>query len=252
MRYQEFRDQWHAALRAARVLAHHDRPEETIDLDTGERRWEVRLLGRSAELFQAGATISFRWGPFASARSYTCEEDLLADLLGRRSVRSTQRRLLRVDIVLRAALPYGSTTPMPSPDICAPWFASVEEKLDAALTPRRPKRAGIAWRGDLEIEGRATPQGALSLQGMSVSAFEMIVVPRIWDDPKRRARERSADHEISGLAKRFRDALDAWTGSVGELAKRLRYVPAPPGASSRGRVREPLPDDGDAGPETTH
>lgn len=115
MRYDEFRDRLQAALRAARLLSHQDRPEETIDLTTTVRRWRVRPLPRPAEPFHAGAMISFHWDAFDSARSYTCEEDLLTELLGRRGARSTQRRLLRVDITVRAALPYGSTTPMPPP-----------------------------------------------------------------------------------------------------------------------------------------
>ena len=86
MRYDEFRDRWQVALRSARLLAHHDRPEESIDLTTTERRWRLR-------------------------RSYTCEQDLLTELVGRRAGRSTQPRQMRVDIVLGATLPYGSTTP---------------------------------------------------------------------------------------------------------------------------------------------
>jgi hypothetical protein len=254
MRYDEFRDRWQGALRTAHVLAHHDRPEEMIDLTTTERRWRVHPLARPTEPFQAGATISFRWGPFNSTRSYTCEEDLLTELFGRsRAGRSTQPRLLRVDITLRAMLPYGSTTPMPAPDVWAPWVASVEETLDTALTGRRRRKgAVIAWRGDLEIVGRSTPDGAFWFDGMSVSAFEMIVLPRIWDDPRRREREASADEQIDGLAVRFRGALDAWTASVGELVKWLRYAPGPTHGPSRGRRNEPSPDDGDAGPETTH
>lgn len=253
MRYDEFRDRWLAALRRARLLSHHDRPEETIDLTTTARRWRVHLLPRPAEPFHVGATISFRWDPFDAARSYTCEEDLLTELFGRRATRPTQPRLLRVDINLRATLPYGSTTPMPAPDVWASWVASVEERLDDALTGRRHrKRREPAWRGDLEIDGRTTPVGAFSFHGMSVPAYEMIVVPRIWDDPKRRERETSAGKEIDGLAERFRGALNAWMASVGELVTWLRHAPAPPRTSSRHRHGEALPDDGDAGPETTH
>ena len=252
MRYDEFRDRWQAALRRARLLFHHDRPEETIDLATTERRWRVRPLPRAAEPFNAGATISFRWDPFDAARSYTCEEDLLTELLGRRAARSTQPRLVRVDITFRATLPSGSTTPMPVPDVWASWVASLEEKLENALTGRRRKRGERAWRGDLEIDGRTTPGGAFSFHGMSVPAYEMIVVPRIWDDPKRRAREASAGQQIDGLAERLRGALDVWTASVGELVRWLRYAPGPPRTSSRRRRSEVFPDDGDVGPETTH
>jgi hypothetical protein len=253
MRYDEFRDRWQAALRTARLLAHYDRPEETINLTTTARKWRVHLLPRPVEPFHAGATIGFRWDPLDAARSYTCEEDLLTELFGRRAWRSTQPRLVRVDIAFRAALPYGSTTPIPAPDVWLPWVASVEEKLDDALTAQRRRKGTVnAWRGDLEIEGRTSPDGAFSLHGMSVVAYEMIVLPRIWDDPKRRAREASADARIDGLAKRFRGAVDAWTASVGELVRWLRYAPGPRRPSSRRGRREPFPDDGDAGPETTH
>lgn len=115
MRYQEFRDRWHAALRSARVMSHQDHPEETIELHTGERRWSVLVLGRHAEPFQVSATISFLWDPFDSARSYTCEEDLLTELFGRRSGRSTQPRLVRVDIRLRATLPSPMGRPLRCP-----------------------------------------------------------------------------------------------------------------------------------------
>ena len=253
MRYDEFRDRWQAALRTARLLPAHDRPEETINLTTTTRKWRVHLLPRAVEPFHAGATIDFRWDPFEAARSYTCEEDLQTELFGRRAGRSTQPRLVRVDIALHAALAYGSTTPIPAPDLWLPWVASVEERLDEAFTTKRRRKDAIdAWRGDLEIEGRTSPDGAFSLHGMSVAAFEMIVVPRIWDDPKRRAREASAGARIDGLAQRFRGAVDAWTASVGELVRWLRPAPGPLRPSSRHGLGEPFPGDGGAGPETTH
>jgi hypothetical protein len=253
MRYDEFRDRWQAAARAARLLSVHDRPEETVNLTTTARRWSVHLLLRAVAPFHAGATIDFRWDAFAAARSYTCEEDLLTELLGRRAGRSTQPRLVRVDITLRATLPYGSTTPLPAPEIWRPWVASVEEGLDGALAaPSRRKEAIERWRGGLEIEGCAPLDGAIALRGLSVAAFEMIVVPRIWDDPKRRAREASAGARFDELARRFRGAADAWTASVGELARWLRHAPGASSPPSRRRRRKPFPDDGGAGPETTH
>jgi len=93
---------------------HADRPTETIDLVTTERRWRVfvfRNAPQQAEPFHVSAKISFGWSPFEAARSYTREEDLLSELLGRRErPTKTEPRILRVDIVLRASLPYGSTT----------------------------------------------------------------------------------------------------------------------------------------------
>jgi hypothetical protein len=98
MRYDEFRDRWQAALHAAAVLSYQDRPQETIDVSTTGRRWRFHTLPRSVEPFSVSASISFRWDAFQSARSYTREEDLLTELLGRRARWSTQRRLVRVDI----------------------------------------------------------------------------------------------------------------------------------------------------------
>lgn len=227
MRYDEFRNRWQEALQAAGLLSHSDRPEETIDLATTARRWEVHLLPRGVEPFSVGTTVSFRWDPFDSARSYTCEEDLLTELLGRGARRTTQRRLLRVDITLGASLPHGSSTPMPASDLWVPWVASVEDSLDEALTPKRRRRTEEPhWRGDLEIAGRTTAELDFSFDGMSVSAYEMIVVPRNWDDPVRREKEPSAHARIEGLAERYRAALDVWTASVTKLATWLRHTPA--------------------------
>jgi hypothetical protein len=251
MRYDEFRDRWQAALCAAGVLSHQERPQETIDVSTTERRWRFLTLPRTVDPFTVAASISFHWDPFQSARSYTCEEDLLTELHGRRARWSTQRRLVRVDIKLHATLPYGSTMSLPAPDLWLPWITSVEEKLGAALVPQRQRNKDIRWRGELELEGEAS-LGEFALHGMSVPAFEMIVVPRIWDDPRRREGEASAARPIDALAARFRGALNAWTESVAQLADWLHHAPAPPRAQSAQRRREPFPHDDDVGPETTH
>src|SRR5258708_32497599 len=82
MRYDEFRDRWQVALRAARLLAHHDRPEEAIDLTTTEHRWRHRPLARPVEPFNTGATLSSCVCPFDSAPPYTDCEELLTEMLG--------------------------------------------------------------------------------------------------------------------------------------------------------------------------
>jgi hypothetical protein len=253
MRYDEFRDRWQAALHAAGVLSYQDRPQETIDVSTTKRRWRFLTLPRTAEPFNVSASVSFHWDPFQSARSYTREEDLLTELLGRRARWSTQHRLVRVDIKLHATLPYGSTTPLPTADVWLPWIASMEENVGAALAPQRQrKNTDIRWRGGLEIQGETSIHGEFAVHGMSVPAYEMIVVPRIWDDPKRREREASAVKPIDALAVRFRKALDAWTDSVAELAGWLHNAPVPPRVRPGRRRRKPFPYDDGSGPETTH
>ena len=251
MRYDDFRDRWQAALHAAGVLSHQDRPQETIDVSTTERRWRLLTLPRTAGPFNVLASVGFHWDPFQSARSYTREEDLLTELLGRRARWSTQHRLVRVDIKLHAKLPYGSTTPLPAADVWQPWIASMEDKVSAALAPRQRTNTDIRWRGGLGLEGESSVHGEFALHGMSVPAYEMIVVPRIWDDPRRREREASAAKPIHALAARFRTALAAWTGSVAELVGWLHNAPAPPHGRSGRRRREPFQYDDDGGPETT-
>ncbi len=148
---------------------------------------------------------------------------------------------------------FESTTPLPAADVWQPWVASMEEKVSAALAPQRPrKKADIRWRGGLGLEGESSVYGEFALHGMSVPAYEMIVVPRIWDDPRRREREASAAKPIDALAARFRTALDAWTDSVAELGGWLHNAPAPPRGRSGRLRREPFQFDGDSGPETTH
>jgi len=251
MRYDEFRDRWLAALRAHQFLFLSDRAEEAIDLGTMRRRCRDYLLPRDVGPFSVGAKIDFEWTAFESARSYTTEEDLLTELFGRRrSGRGTQPRQVRVDLRVRAGLPYGSTTPLPSADVWLSWLESVEARLHHALTPRRAPKSRLAWCGSVELEGRTAPDGTFSLSAMSLPAFEMVVVPRIWDDPRRRQRESKDAKAIDGLAKRFNEAVEVWRTSVGELVKWLEHRPAPrtPGRP-RGRRS---PGGRGSGPETVH
>lgn len=256
MQYDEFRDRWLAALQEAGFPFLHASPEETIDLPTTTRRWRAYGLPTPAEPLHAGAALSFSWDSLDSARSRSTEEDLLTELLGRRRGRvATERRLLRVDAKFHAALTYGSTAALPPRDLWAPWVASMEERLDAALAAGRPGGPAAqlpAWRGELEIDARCSADGTFLFHGMSLPAFEMIVIPRVWDDPKRRDREASADRQIDGLARRFREGTEAWIASVRELVRWLRHTPSDPRTAPRRRRGESLPDDGDHGPEVMH
>jgi hypothetical protein len=106
------------------------------------------------------------------------------------------------------------------------------------------------WRGELQLEGAAAPDGSFALHGISSSAGELIVIPRIWSDSRRQEREGSAGRRIDELAARIRKGLDAWLESVDELARWLRHAPG----SAPGRpLRRGRSEDGhDSGPETTH
>jgi hypothetical protein len=87
MRYNEFQDQLKIALQNVGLLGQSiGNAIEPVDLHSIGRRWKVYVLGGSAsgtEPFDVTAKIAFNWNPFDTARSYTREEDLLTELLGR-------------------------------------------------------------------------------------------------------------------------------------------------------------------------
>src|ERR1051326_2374512 len=118
MRYDEFRDRFHDALREVGLFSPYlEKPIETIDIANMSRRWETYIRqssSRNSEPFQPSGQIAFNWNPFNAARGYTCEEDLLSELFGRRKrPMRTEKRWTRVDLALYANLPYGSTNPLP-------------------------------------------------------------------------------------------------------------------------------------------
>jgi hypothetical protein len=100
--YAEFRDRLEGALWEAGLLVHDaDRRVEAIDLADTVRRWRVyiiRAAPRSTEPFHVSAEIGFDWSPVDAAQAYSCEEDLLTQLIGtRRRPTRTERRWTRVD-----------------------------------------------------------------------------------------------------------------------------------------------------------
>lgn len=85
MRYNELRDTLLRALRDSRFRV-IGRPSETIDLTTTTRRYETFLEDvavQRAEPFYVAASVTFQWDPFESTRTYTNEDDLISELLGR-------------------------------------------------------------------------------------------------------------------------------------------------------------------------
>ena len=227
VRYAEFRDRLENSLLDAGLMIRSGLPStETIDLGDSVRHWKAWIIGMrppSVKPFDVSADISFEWCPVDAARAHTCEEDLLTVLIGRRRrSATTQPRWARVDLSLRASLPYGSTTSMPEPHLFRPWSTSVVEKVGAALTDVKERKGNIVailgGHGDLEVEAQCGFDGVLSLTGLAISGFRMVRVPRVWDDPERREAERDAADELTRLARTFKATLDEWTKSVSQLA----------------------------------
>lgn len=257
MRYDEFRDRLQDALRETGLFFQPaGLPAEIVDLASASRRWEVyvrRSASENSEPFHISAKVAFEWSPVNAARAYTCEEDLLTELLGRRQrYPKTQQRWTRVDLELYATLPYGSTTPMPDSQIFGPWTSSVGEKLDKLLAESKEREGRIVaitgGRKEVTVEALGSPDGNLFLKGVAVSGFRLVRIPRVWDDPVRQRAEKDIDEELAQIAGRFRDAMDEWSQSVADLARWIRYSPPPPGT----RPAEPWFDDENDEPETIH
>jgi len=258
MQYEEFRDRLQDALQEAGLLdVQLARADESIDLSSTGRRWRVFVgpsFQKQAEPFSLSGKVSFHWSPFDAARSYTCEEDLLTELYDRdEHSTDTAPRLVRVDIALRAKLPYGSNTPMPAPEIWRSWSDSVEAGLDEALPrgdteeERRLLPAFIGWRSDIQVEARCTDEGLLSLDGVSVLGYRMVRVPRIWDDPAKRDKEEDGGEHLDELAKRIKATMDEWKAAVTELGRWIKYGPPSPDMTE-----DPFADVEDDEPETMH
>jgi hypothetical protein len=175
VRYAEFRDYVEDALQEAGLFFYDtDRRLETIELGDTVRSWKVyvwRAALRSSDPFHVSAEIGFEWSPADAARAHTCEEDLLAELIGkRRRPTRTERRWTRIDLSLHASLPYGSTTPMPEPQVFGAWTASVVEKADATFTEIKEKKgrivAVLGGHADVEVEAHCKPDGVVFTEGL--------------------------------------------------------------------------------------
>lgn len=261
MRYAEFRDQLEGALRRESLFVPGaDRRTELIELEDSVRRWKVHVhpaASTTAEPFHVFAAIEFDWSPIDAARAYTCEEDLLMELVGRRTrLPRTECRWTRIDLSLRATLPYGSTTAIPEPELFGGWTASVVKNADAVFTHVEEKggriTAILGGHGDLEMQANCSPDGVVFLSAVSISGFRVIRVPRVWDRPERRTAEPDSHREFSRLAHTFRTALDDWTESISALATWIRYAPPSAGAKPIGPWFDDEYEDDDGGPETTH
>ena len=224
MHYNEFRDAFLRSVRAA-GLASEFGPTETIDLTTTTRLWQAAVGGftrQPAEPFHVSALVSFRWNPFESARTYTTEEDLVTELLGRdEDPPETMPRHLRTDLVLRATLPYDSRTPMPDRRIWRSWSLTVDDALAPFLSTDAAEHEGgciivMGWRGTVEADSRCSAEGELCLSAVSLPSWQAVVPPRIRDAVDDEP-EGDIERQLEKLATRYRSAYDAWKDSVAEL-----------------------------------
>lgn len=224
MRYDEFKFTFLAALRDSGLLTIGPVPnEEVLDLRTTDRTVAVYVepVGRDmGATFHTSGKISWRWDALQAARTATTEEDMLTELLGREYARDleTARPRLRVDIELYAGLEYGKWIDMPSRAAWLEWRREVIARLQTVerLVDEDAKRAlsddelaVLAWLAEPEMEMTCNEAGDLLLQSLSVSAFQMVGVPRTWDDPDRQPDD-DPYPQLMAMFLRVKAALHAW------------------------------------------
>jgi hypothetical protein len=234
--YEEFEHAWISARRESglRLMSAHE-GNESLDLRSLSRTFETfvePLGGQEAEPFHVVATLGWRWDALHTARSKTTEEDMLTEVLGRERVRGhkvrTERSAIRVDVKLSASLPFGQAIPMPAHSAWAKWTHEVLARLEAIepLVPderTRQARDGmleiLAWQGEPVARVLCEHDGVLKLAAVEVTAFQLLELPRRWDDSDRKEDPPPAPqlHEFFG---RVRASLHAWMQALSHLIPR--------------------------------
>lgn len=229
MQYEEFLQAWQGSLQES-GLRTFGFARETLESRSLERTYECFVepaYGQGAEPFNVTAKLSWRWDALMTARTLTTEEDALTTLLGRDEVDEleTERPWLRIDIELRASLPMDEGIALPAPKALAAWVRETMTRLASIepLVPSEKVREAddgrlevLAWKGDPRLEISCREGGRLILDDVSVAAFQLVELPRVWDDP-----EREADDDPSGalvaLFRRVRSSIQAWMEATDHL-----------------------------------
>lgn len=223
MQYEKFVHAWTAALRASGLPIFGVGAEEKVDVHTLDRFYEVAVGpvgGQDADPFTVTARLGFRWTPLHTARTVWREEDVLTELLGRESAQDleTDAQRLRVDIVLRAALHWGQERPMPAKDVWRRWVGEVHERLGSIepLLPEETRRVNaeglveiLGWQGQPEANVEFTPEGEAKFGDLRLAAFQILHVPRHFDDPERE--DDGPEEQLREMFARVRKALLTWT-----------------------------------------
>jgi hypothetical protein len=228
--YEEFLHVWVSTLRGSglQIFGAHD-GTETLDPRSMARSYEgfvEPLGGQETEPFFVTAGFSWRWDALLTARTHFREEDVLTELLGRArgSKASTERPAVRLDVSLRASLPYGKPVPMPSAEAWAKWAREVHTRLEK-IEPLMPKRTTrgtakrpevLAWLTDPVAKVTCDPDGFLELERVEVAAGQIIDIPRNWDDTSRKPDKHPAE-QLDAMFKRVRASLHAWMQALDHL-----------------------------------
>lgn len=237
MHYEEFRDEWEEALRRVGIFSPHDRPRETIEPATMDRRYDASVglfVGEAPAPFTAWLRLRWTWNALLSARTGTCEEDLLVQLFGgrERAAEATDRPWLRVDFEFSAAPAVDEPLRLPGVRDRRAWVYETNRTIDPLL-PIPPKMSPEGfpivegWLGEPQVEVAITPSGQLRLSRAVLRGWQMIHPPRRWEDPTRHP-DPPIQEQLDPFAARLRDSLAAWK-------RCLKGLVVPPEIDGEGR-----------------
>ena len=230
MRYDDFKLAWTEALAEAGFLARLP-ASERLDLARLSRHYEISVepLGQDAKPLFVTAGLSWRWDALQEARTATTEEDMLTSLLGHDAADTveTERPWLRVDVVLRATMPWGQPLPLPGQDALGEWTREVVGRLERTepLLPQEVVEetpdgnlAALAWKGQPEVRATCTSDGALLLERVELASWHALHPRRVWDDPDRW--DEGPEAELAAFFARVRQALHVWMECLDHLTRK--------------------------------
>jgi hypothetical protein len=225
MDHDAFREAWLDALRDEELLRYPDRPDDRIDLAKMSREHSVRIgMGhrQQAEPFFVSMVLSWTWSPVHAARTYTNEEDLLSDLLGRKQAQDlvTEPPWLRLDVKLCANMPYGKPLSLKGAKSLQRWTDKVTHDLKPFLRTRvegtKKIEAIHAHLGGPEARMQCDGAGELVLLAVELEAWRAITLPRESDTAELSTVDTTAI-SLQRFAKDARRAFAAWSASMGVL-----------------------------------
>ena len=230
--YETFRALWLEALRNSLlppIGLHGTETLDTRNLDRVCTAYVEPLGGQDAAPFHVTAQLSWKWDGLNTVRGTTRDEDVLSEMLGRDQSEDfvTEKPSVRVDIKLRAWTPYDKPLPMPPKAAWSKWAEETVERLDhiEPLLPEeilRENRMGmtevLGWQGAPKVRAACDPSGVLLLEGVEISAGQLIELPRLLDSPDRL--DQGPEAQLAELFGRVRASLTAWMQGLDHLRPR--------------------------------
>lgn len=227
MNHDTFADAFESSLRAAGVMAPHERIEQSVQLLSMARAYRGFLgayYDQPSEPLRGSLELSWVWDAMQTARTTTSEEDAVTVLVGRSSAKGlkTERPTLRIDIVLHGKVDLDGTISVPGPEAWRDWAGEVRDKVSPLLPPSRRARNAVVtgWVGEPEAGMRCEVSGQLALEEVRLAAWQGLELPRAWSASESVV-GRDPEPPVDVFAKRLAEALRAWKGALRLLLPRV-------------------------------